>query len=112
MTWREVLTKYQAQGLTGDDLYKRIIERSVGSRAAVDAAFGLDPKNPPPLPPIRPSAPIEASPPSEPAPRGTPRGPVVMPPPNLVEPPTVIGDDLPSLDADGSSDLDDGIPGQ
>jgi hypothetical protein len=60
LTWYQVMAKYQAQGLTGDDLYTKIIERSVASRPSVNDALGIDPNNPPPLPPVRPSAPIEA----------------------------------------------------
>jgi hypothetical protein len=60
LTWDQLMAKYQAQGLTGDDLYKKIIERSAASRPSVNDALGIDPKNPPPLPPVRPSAPIEA----------------------------------------------------
>lgn len=62
MTWDEVVSKYHGQGLTGDDLYNKIIKKSVGSRAEVDAAFGVDPKNPGGLPPIRASAPVNLPP--------------------------------------------------
>jgi hypothetical protein len=68
MTWDEVVKKYQSQGLTGDDLWRKIIEKSVGSRASVDQLFGIDPKNPGELPPIRPTAP---------------GAPIISPPPNL-----------------------------
>lgn len=65
LTWDEVVKKYQSQGLSGNDLWRRIIDKSVGSRAAVDQVFGIDPKNPGKLPPIRPSgpgAPIQVAP--------------------------------------------------
>jgi hypothetical protein len=57
-TWAQLVAKYQGQGFSGDDLYDRIIQGSTGSRASVDAVLGIDPKNPPPLPPVR-EAPIE-----------------------------------------------------
>jgi hypothetical protein len=89
LTWEQVMAKYQAQGLTGDDLYRKIIERSVASRPGVNDALGIDPKNPPPLPPVRPSAPIEAPAPARvepPAPAPAPVEPPA-PAPAPVEPP-------------------------
>jgi hypothetical protein len=68
MSWDEVVKKYQDQGFTGDDLWRRIIDKSVGSRASVDDMFGIDPKNPGELPPIRPTPP---------------GAPIISPPPNL-----------------------------
>lgn len=110
MSWEQVKAKYQAQGLTGDDLYNTIVERSTASRASVNQTHGLDPEHPPPLPPIRPSpsstlpneppvpkphvteppAPRSAGPPAEgggkgfPLPGGPsiPFGPHVIPPPH------------------------------
>ena len=80
LTWDQVMAKYQAQGLTGDDLYKKIIERSVASRPSVNDALGIDPKNPPPLPPVRASAPIEAPPAPAPVEPPAPKPPLAEPP--------------------------------
>lgn len=56
-TWDELVTKYQDLGFTGDRLFREIIEAAKRTRASVNAPFGLDPENPPPLPLIVPSAP-------------------------------------------------------
>jgi hypothetical protein len=98
LTWDDVVKKYQDQGLSGDDLWRKIIEKSVDSRAAVDAEFGVDPKNPGELPPILPTAPQypTISPPPDLPPIGQhpPVGPapptVFDHPPSTALPPTVL----------------------
>ena len=88
MTWDQVVAKYQAQGLSGDDLYRAIVEKSVGSRATVDAQLGIDPKNPGELPPVRPSAPTNLPAPKPPPPVEPPPAPKPAPvEPAPVEPP-------------------------
>lgn len=77
MTWDQVVNKYKSTGLSGDQLYSKIVEKSVGSRAAVDAQFGIDPKNPGELPPVRPSAPATVQrPPIPEIPRSVPVEPI------------------------------------
>jgi hypothetical protein len=75
LTWDQLVAKYRAQGLTGDDLYNRIIDRATASRASVDQALGIDPHHPPPLPPVRPSAPIDGAGPGSAS--------IISPPPNF-----------------------------
>jgi hypothetical protein len=97
MSWDEVVKKYQDQGLTGDDLWRKIIEKSSASRASVDDTFGVDPSNPGELPPIRPTNPnaIISAPPDLPPIAGshppTPVGPTILDhPPSTALPPTVL----------------------
>lgn len=40
-TWNQIVTKYQGQGFTGDDLWNEIIEASTRSRASVNKSLGL-----------------------------------------------------------------------
>jgi hypothetical protein len=77
MAFEQLIAKNQAKGLTGDDVYKAIIDSSVGSRGSVNRGLGIDPAKLPDLPPVR--APAEAPP--------TTGGPPVRPPP---EPPPVV----------------------
>jgi len=59
MTWDEVVEKYKGQGLKGDELWNKIIERSMVSRASVNAGLGVDPEAPelPPMPAVPGAAP-------------------------------------------------------
>jgi PII-like signaling protein len=41
------------KGLTGDAIFEAIIASSMRSRSSVNDALGIDPENPPPLPPMR-----------------------------------------------------------
>jgi hypothetical protein len=52
-TFEELEETHRSRGLTGDAIYEAIIESSTRSRAEVNAAFGIDPDDPPPLPPMR-----------------------------------------------------------
>lgn len=65
MTWEEVVEKYKGQGLKGDELWEKITERSMTSRASVNAGLGVNPEAPelPPMP-----APVGAAPATVPAP--------------------------------------------
>jgi hypothetical protein len=97
MTWDEVVKKYQDQGFTGDDLWRKIIEKSAASRASVDGMLGVDPNNPGELPPIRPSDPhyFVSPPPNLPPIAGshppTPGGPTIFDhPPTTALPPNVL----------------------
>ena len=44
MTWEQVVQKYEKQGLSGDDLWNKIIESSQKSRQAVNEKLGVKPK--------------------------------------------------------------------
>ncbi|MCV7050131.1 hypothetical protein H7H82_05865 [Mycobacterium heidelbergense] len=63
MSWDEVVAKYRNRGFTGDDLYREIMAAAKRSRAKVNEALGLDPNNPPPLPPMLPPVPFDRGPP-------------------------------------------------
>lgn len=41
------------KGLTGDAIFEAIVASSMRSRSSVNDALGIDPENPPPLPPMR-----------------------------------------------------------
>lgn len=41
------------KGLTGDAIFEAIVASSMRSRSSVNEALGIDPENPPPLPPMR-----------------------------------------------------------
>jgi hypothetical protein len=66
MTWEESMQKEIARGKQGDAIYDGIIDSSTRSNAEVNAATGINPEDPGPLPPVRPSAPTEAAPPEAP----------------------------------------------
>lgn len=51
MTWDRLVEKTEAKGFTGDEIFQEIIESSTRSRPGVNDALGIDPHNPPPLPP-------------------------------------------------------------
>lgn len=82
LTFGDLVAKNQARGVTGDDLYRGIIESSTRSRTSVNTGLGIDPAHPPPLPPVRPTDPVG----------GAPTAPVISPLPNqptvLAHPPT------------------------
>jgi hypothetical protein len=94
-TWDQSVQKQISRGNQGDAIYDGIIDSSTRSNPEVNAATGINPEEPPPLPPVHPSAPIEAVPP-EPPPLverggegpmiaggpGTPLGPQIAPPPH------------------------------
>lgn len=42
LTWKEIVKKQRAKGLTGDDIYKAIIESSQRSRKSVNVSLGLE----------------------------------------------------------------------
>jgi hypothetical protein len=75
LSWDQLVAKLQARGLTGEDLYKAIIESSTRSRASVNDSLGINPDHPPPLPPVLPSAPTDGAGPGS--------APVISPPPKL-----------------------------
>jgi hypothetical protein len=62
LTFEDLVAKYEAKGLTGNEIYNAIIDSSTRSRPSVNSELGVDPAMPPALPPIRPSAPVEAAP--------------------------------------------------
>ncbi|BBX30398.1 hypothetical protein [Mycolicibacterium alvei] len=65
LTFDELVAKNQARGLSGDALYNAIVESSTRSRPSVNDSLGIDPDNPPPLPPVTgPIAPTGTSPPA------------------------------------------------
>jgi hypothetical protein len=68
LTLDQLIAKNQAKGLTGNDVWNSIIDSSTRSRGSVNANLGIDPANPPELPPVRP-APVEPPPPPPPAPQ-------------------------------------------
>jgi filamentous hemagglutinin len=41
MTWEEIIQKYSLQGLSGDELWNKIIKKSISSRAPVNEYFKL-----------------------------------------------------------------------
>ncbi len=61
-TFDELVAKWEGRRFTGDDRYEQIIEAAKRSRASVNAALGLDPKDPPPLPVVVPPSPSYARP--------------------------------------------------
>ncbi|WP_077088668.1 MPT63 family protein [Mycobacterium rhizamassiliense] len=56
VTFEYLAVRNQAKGLSGDALYNAIITRATRSRISVNESLGIDPDNPPPLPPVRPSS--------------------------------------------------------
>ena len=52
-TFEELVAAKQCRGLDGDQVYESIIESSTRSRPEVNEAYGVDPEDPGPLPPIR-----------------------------------------------------------
>ncbi|MGB8402761.1 MAG: hypothetical protein WCE30_01645, partial [Mycobacterium sp.] len=91
MTWQEITEKYSNQGLKDNDLWNKITDASMRSRASVNAEVGVDPQAPelPPMPgasgPAGPGVPLPEVPAPEP------------PPPPVIEAPPVPGVPLPEL---------------
>ena len=52
-TFEALVERQRAKGLEGDAVYEAIIASATRSRASVNQALGIDPENPPPLPPMR-----------------------------------------------------------
>lgn len=63
LSWDQLVAKYQARGFTGDRLYREIMDAAKRSRASVNKKLSIDPRNPPPLPPVLPSSPVDSGPP-------------------------------------------------
>lgn len=88
ITFEEVTEKYSSQGLKNEDLWNKIAEASMRSRASVNAGLGVDPQAPelPPMPggagPSGPGVPLPEVPAPEPP-----------PPPVLEAPPVPRGAD-------------------
>ncbi|AWG51561.1 hypothetical protein DDT48_20635 [Mycobacteroides abscessus] len=53
MTWQQALDKAASRGYTGENAYRYLIDAATRSRGSVNAGLGIDPANPPPLPPVR-----------------------------------------------------------
>lgn len=58
LTFEDLVAKNRAKGLSGDDLSNAIISSATRSRVSVNESLGIDPDNPPPLPPVLPSQPF------------------------------------------------------
>ncbi|WP_432669702.1 alpha/beta hydrolase [Mycolicibacterium fortuitum] len=52
-TFEELVERNRAKGRVGDEIYEAIIASSTRSRGSVNAELGIDPENPPDLPPMR-----------------------------------------------------------
>ncbi|MGV0815337.1 toxin glutamine deamidase domain-containing protein [Mycolicibacterium boenickei] len=52
-TFDELVAKNRAKGLVGAEIYEAIVASSTRSRGSVNAELGIDPDNPPELPPMR-----------------------------------------------------------
>ncbi|MGV9800139.1 toxin glutamine deamidase domain-containing protein [Mycobacterium sp. NPDC003449] len=52
-TFDELVERGRAKGRVGDEIYEGIVESSTRSRGSVNDALGIDPENPPDLPPMR-----------------------------------------------------------
>jgi hypothetical protein len=62
-TFEELVVKCQIKyDLTGDAVYEKIIETAKTSRGSVNDLFGINPKNPPSLPPVAQPSPSYARP--------------------------------------------------
>ena len=57
LSFAELVARNEARGLSGVDLYDALIASATSSRAGVNVSLGIDPDDPPPLPPILPSRP-------------------------------------------------------
>lgn len=51
LTYENLMAKYQAKGLSGDDIHRAIAEASTRSRPGVNRDLGIDPRNPGLVPP-------------------------------------------------------------
>jgi hypothetical protein len=83
MSWDEVVDKYKGQGLKGDELWNKLIERSMVSRASVNAGLGVDPQAPelPAMPAVPGAAPATVPAPEIPE----------IPAPEVPAPPVIEG---------------------
>jgi hypothetical protein len=52
-TFDDLVERQRAKGREGDAIYEAIIASATRSRASVNESLGIDPDNPPPLPPMR-----------------------------------------------------------
>jgi hypothetical protein len=52
-TFEDLVARQRARGRVGDEIYQAIIASATRSRASVNESLGIDPQNPPPLPPMR-----------------------------------------------------------
>lgn len=52
-TFEDLVERQRAKGRVGDEIYEAIIASATRSRASVNQSLGIDPENPPPLPPMR-----------------------------------------------------------
>jgi hypothetical protein len=52
-TFEDLVERQRAKGRLGDEIYEAIIASATRSRASVNESLGIDPENPPPLPPMR-----------------------------------------------------------
>jgi hypothetical protein len=52
-TFDELVERNRAKGRVGDEIYEAIVASSTRSRGSVNAGLGIDPDNPPDLPPMR-----------------------------------------------------------
>jgi hypothetical protein len=52
-TFEDLVARQRAKGRVGDEIYEAIIASATRSRASVNESLGIDPENPPPLPPMR-----------------------------------------------------------
>ncbi len=52
-TFDELVERNRAKGRVGDEIYEAIVASSTRSRGSVNADLGIDPDNPPDLPPMR-----------------------------------------------------------
>lgn len=57
-TFDDPITNGLAAGLSGDNFYGAVIDSATRSRASVNESLGIDPANPPELPPVLPSHPF------------------------------------------------------
>ena len=52
-TFEDLVARQRAKGRVGDEIYQAIIASATRSRASVNESLGIDPENPPDLPPMR-----------------------------------------------------------
>ena len=52
-TFEALVERQRTRGRVGDEIYEAIIASATRSRDSVNKALGIDPENPPPLPPMR-----------------------------------------------------------
>ncbi|WP_369798405.1 toxin glutamine deamidase domain-containing protein [Mycobacterium sp. URHB0044] len=52
-TFEDLVARQRAKGRVGDEIYRAIIASATRSRASVNESLGIDPENPPELPPMR-----------------------------------------------------------